>query len=79
MGTVLPFQLRLTQTAGTASGSVLLGQVSYDMNVAIFDSRRFVGGGSSTYTDDDITFIERIGTRRDQQRGGTIGLNGPHH
>ena len=61
-GTVLPFQLRLTQTAGSASGSVLLGQISHTMNGTIFDSRRFVGAGSATYADDDITIIERIGT-----------------
>lgn len=61
-GTVLPFQLRLAQTAGSASGTVLLGQISHTMNGAIFDSRRFVGGGSSTYTDEGITVIERIGT-----------------
>ena len=61
-GTVLPFQLRLTQTAGSASGTVLLGQISHTMNGAIFDSRRFVGAGSSTYTDEGITIVERIGT-----------------
>jgi hypothetical protein len=62
-GTLLPFQMRLTQTAGSAVGTVELGQVSYDITGSIFDSRRFVGGGSATYTDDDdITYIERMGT-----------------
>lgn len=62
-GTVLPFQLRLTQTAGSAVGTVLLGQVAYNVTGSIFDSRRFVGAGSATYTDDDdITIIERMGT-----------------
>ena len=61
-GTVLPFQLRLTQTAGTALGNVLLGEISVSMNGAIFDSRHFVGGGSGTFTSDGVTFLERIGT-----------------
>ena len=61
-GTVLPFQIRLTQTAGSGTGTVLLGQISYTMNGAIFESRRFVGAGSSTYSAEGITFIERIGT-----------------
>jgi hypothetical protein len=61
-GTVLPFQMRLTQTTGSATGTVLLGQVSHTMNGAIFDSRRFVGAGSSTYSVEGVTFIERIGT-----------------
>ena len=61
-GTVLPFQLRLTQTAGSATGTVLLGEISTTMNGAIFDSRRFVGGGSGTFTAEGLTFTERIGT-----------------
>ena len=61
-GTVLPFQLRLTQTAGSATGSVLLGQVSLSMDGAIYDSRHFVGGGTATVTSEGIAFTERIGT-----------------
>lgn len=60
--TVLPFEVRLTQNGGSATGSLLLGQVSFNITGAIFDSRHFVGAGSSTYSFDDVTFIERIDT-----------------
>lgn len=63
-GTLLPIRITLTQNAASASGTLELGTIVSNVSGSIFSSRRFVGGGSGTYSDFDelITINVSVGT-----------------
>jgi hypothetical protein len=62
VGTLLPVRVILAQTGASASGTVELGEIVSTLSGAIFSSRRFVGAGSGSFSEDGFTFNTSIGT-----------------
>ena len=60
-GEVLEFRVTLTQTNGTASGTLELGEFLGTISGSVFDSRRFIGAGSATMTSKDSCLPRRSG------------------
>jgi hypothetical protein len=61
-GTLLPIRITLTQTGASASGTVELGSIVNTLSGAVQDSRRYVGGGSGTFSTGGLTFGTKVGT-----------------
>ena len=62
VGTSLPLIVTLTQNGPSASGTAQLGNLVNSLSGGIFASRRFVGGGSGTFSSDGLTLNSRVGT-----------------
>ena len=75
VGSVLPFRFTLTQTNGSASGTLELGSLIGSIKGAIFDTRRFVGTATLSQISGGTVFTSTVGTFSVLSTGSSLGGN----
>ena len=74
-GKANPFRVTLTQTNGTASGTLELGSFIGTISGSVFDSRRFIGAGSASMTVEGFVFTASVGTFDVLSTGNSLAGN----